>query len=71
MHAPPVVALGKYIANGEYVTDYAASEWVDNKDRETACAELFAEAYSLWLTNRDYMTKNHPKMAAWFASQQF
>jgi hypothetical protein len=69
--ALPIAALDKFIARGEYVTDYAASEELDNKNRKKARSELFAEAYSLWITNPSYMKKNHPEMATWFATQRF
>ena len=72
MDATPIAALDEFIARGEYVTDYAASELLGPvKNRDTARAELFAEAYSLWRTNPSYMKKNHPELAAWFEAQQF
>jgi hypothetical protein len=71
MDATPIAALDGFIASGEFVTDYAASEELDNKNRDSARAELFAEAYSLWVTNRSYLTKNHPQLAAWFGAQKF
>jgi hypothetical protein len=61
-------ALGTFIEKGEFVTDYAASEELEEKKRDKACAELFAEAYSLWVTDRSYMTENHPAMANYFAT---
>jgi hypothetical protein len=68
--AKPIADLDNFITRGEYVTDYAASEMAGN-DRETARSELFAEAYSLWLTDPDYMERHHKDLANWFATQKF
>ena len=72
MDATPIAALDKFVARGEYVTDYAASEELaPARNRDGARAELFAEAYSLWLTNPGYMRDNHKELADWFAAQEF
>jgi hypothetical protein len=68
--AKPIADLEEYIKRGEYVTDYAASEMAGNY-KETARSELFAEAYSLWLTDPDYMNRHHKVLAHWFATQKF
>jgi hypothetical protein len=71
LNAPTIVALDEFIARGEYVTDYAAMEVLENGNKPNARSELFAEAYSLWITNRSYMENKHPKLAAYFAALKF
>lgn len=68
--AKPIADLKDYIKRGEYVTDYAAWEIAGNK-KKTARSELFAEAYSLWLTDPDYMNRHHKVLAKWFTDQEF
>jgi len=76
--ARPIQALQKWIADKEYVTDYAASLAIpadhpqDAKlptvisNKAKAPAELFAEVYSLWRTNPAYLQEHHAELWKWF-----
>jgi hypothetical protein len=64
LSAKPTTSLQMFIDRKEYVTKYVAYEADGKSDR--VCAELFAEAYSLWTTNPQYLKTNHPQVFKWF-----
>ncbi len=68
MDAQPIKDIDKFIARNEFVTDYAAGQ-MGQSLRESARAELYAEAYSLWRTNPRYMQEKHKELAEWLAAQ--